>query len=81
MIFAIASMLAWMEVGGTPLASRQPSFFAPPANVLGLSIEEKDLLFCTRIGRWPLPLPSYLCNPANALGPSIEENDLLQMAH
>ena len=38
--------------------------FAPPANVLGLSIEEKDLLFCTGIGRWPLPLPSYLCNPA-----------------
>jgi len=36
--------------------------FAPPANALGLSIEEKDLLFCTRIGRWPLPLPSYLCN-------------------
>jgi len=29
--------------------------FAPPANVLGLSIEEKDLLFCTCIGRWPLP--------------------------
>ena len=42
--------------------------FAPPANALGLSIEEKDLLFCTDIGRWPLPLPSYLCNPANALG-------------
>jgi hypothetical protein len=36
--------------------------FAPPANALGLSIEEKDLLFCTCIGRWPLPLPSYLCN-------------------
>jgi hypothetical protein len=36
------SMLAWMEVGGTLLASRQPSFFAPPANVLDLSIEEKD---------------------------------------
>ncbi len=53
--------------------------FAPPANVLGLSIEEKDLLFCTGIGRWPLPLPSYLCNPANALGLSIEENDLLQI--
>ena len=51
--------------------------FAPPANALGLSIEEKDLLFCTRIGRWPLPLPSYLCNPANALGLSIEEKDLL----
>jgi len=31
--------------------------FAPPANALGLSIEEKYLLFCTRIGRWPLPLP------------------------
>jgi hypothetical protein len=45
--------------------------FAPPANALGLSIEEKDLLFCTGIGRWPLPLPSYLCNPANALGLSI----------
>jgi hypothetical protein len=42
-----------------------------------LSIEEKDLLFCTGIGRWPLPLPSYLCNPANALGISIEEKDLL----
>ena len=30
----------------------------------GLSIEEKDLLFCTCIGIWPLPvpLPSYLCN-------------------
>jgi hypothetical protein len=50
--------------------------FAPPANALGLSIEEKDLLFCTGIGRWPLPLPSYLCNPANALGLSIEEKDL-----
>jgi len=25
--------------------------FAPPANALGLSIEEKDLLFCTGIGR------------------------------
>ena len=25
--------------------------FAPPANALGLSIQEKDLLFCTRIGR------------------------------
>jgi hypothetical protein len=36
--------------------------FAPPANALGLSIEKKDLLFCTRIARWPLPLPSYLCN-------------------
>ena len=44
---------------------------------LGLSIEEKDLLVCTGIGRWPLPLPSYLCNPANALGLSIEEKDLL----
>jgi len=44
---------------------------------LGLSIEEKDLLFCIRIGRWLLPLPSYLCNPANALGLSIEEKDLL----
>jgi hypothetical protein len=42
--------------------------FAPPANALGLSIEEKDPLFCTGIGRWPLPLPSYLCNPANVLG-------------
>ena len=41
--------------------------FAPPANALGLSIEEKDLLFCTGIGRWPLPLPSYLCNPAETL--------------
>jgi hypothetical protein len=41
--------------------------FAPPANALGLSIEEKDLLFCTGIGRWPLPLPSYLCNPASQL--------------
>jgi len=53
--------------------------FAPPANALDLSIEEKDLLFCTHIGRWPLPLPlpSYLCNPANALGLSIEEKDLL----
>ena len=51
--------------------------FAPPANALALSIEEKDLLFCTGIGRWPLPLPSYLCNPANALGLSIEEKDLL----
>jgi hypothetical protein len=47
--------------------------FAPPVNALGLSIEEKDLLFCTCIGRWPLPLPSYLCNPANVLGLSIEE--------
>ena len=36
--------------------------FAPPVNALGLSIEEKDLLFCTCIGRWPLPLPSYLSN-------------------
>jgi hypothetical protein len=35
---------------------------APPANALGLSIEEKDFLFCTCIGRGPLPLPSYLCN-------------------
>jgi hypothetical protein len=52
--------------------------FAPPVNALGLSIEEKDLLFCTGIGRWPLPLPSYLCN---AIGLSMEENDLLQMAH
>jgi hypothetical protein len=51
--------------------------FAPPANKLGLSIKEKDLLFCTYIGRWPLPLPSYLCNPANALGLSIEAKDLL----
>ena len=42
LIFAIASMLTLMEVGGTLLASRQPRFFAPPANVLGLSIEEKD---------------------------------------
>ena len=42
MIFAITSMLAWMEVGRTLLTSRQPSLFAPPANVLGLSIEEKD---------------------------------------
>ena len=41
------------------------------------TMEEKDLLFCTRIGRWPPPLPSYLCNPANALGLSIEEKDLL----
>jgi hypothetical protein len=32
--------------------------FAPPANALGLSVEEKDLLFCTGIGRWPL-----LCLP------------------
>jgi len=48
--------------------------FAPPANALGLSIKEKDLLFCKLIGigRWPLPLPSYLCNPVNALGLSIE---------
>jgi hypothetical protein len=51
--------------------------FAPPANALGLSIEEKDLLFCKYIGRWPLPLPSYLWNPLNALGLSIEEKDLL----
>jgi hypothetical protein len=51
--------------------------FPPPDNALGLSIEEKDLLFCTRPGRWHLPLPSYLCNPANALGLSIEEKDLL----
>jgi len=51
--------------------------FAPLANVLGLSIEEKNLLFCTCIGRWPLPLPSYLCNPANVLGLLIEEKDLL----
>ena len=60
-----------------------PYYLCNPANALGLSIEEKDLLFCTGtgIGRWPLPLPSYLCNPANALGLSIEENDLLQMAH
>jgi len=50
--------------------------FAPPANALDLSIEEKDLLFCTCIGRWPLPLPSYQCNPADALGLSIEEKDL-----
>jgi hypothetical protein len=42
-----------------------------------LSIEEKDLLFCTHIGRWPLPLPSYLFNPANALGLSIEEKNLI----
>ena len=51
--------------------------FAPSANLLGLSIEEKDLFFYTHIGRWPLPLPSYLCNPANAPGLSIEEKDLL----
>jgi hypothetical protein len=51
--------------------------FAPPANLLGLSIEEKDLFFYTHIGRWPLPLPSYICNPANAPGLSIEEKDLL----
>jgi hypothetical protein len=42
MIFAIASILILMEGGGTLLASRQPRFFAPPANVLGFSIEEKD---------------------------------------
>ena len=42
MIFAMASMLTLMEVGVTLLVSRQPRFFAPPANVLGLSIEEKD---------------------------------------
>ena len=42
MIFAIASMLTLVVVGGTLLASRQPRFFASPANVLGLSIEEKD---------------------------------------
>jgi len=54
-----------------------PSYLYNPANALGLSMEEKDLLFCTCIGRWPLPLPSYLCNPANALGLSIEEKDLL----
>jgi len=34
--------------------------FAPPANALGLSIEEKDLLFCTSIGRWPLLLPPFI---------------------
>jgi len=56
---------------------RGSGIFAPPANALGLSIEEKDLLFCTRIGRWPLHLSSYLCNPANALGLSIEVKDLL----
>ncbi len=58
-----------------------PSYLCNPTNALGLSIEEKDLLFCTGtgIGRWPLPLPSYLCNPANALGLSMEENDLLQI--
>jgi hypothetical protein len=49
MIFAIASMLTLMEVGGTLLASRQPRFFAPPANVLGLSIEEKDQRFSAEI--------------------------------
>jgi len=54
-----------------------PSYLCKPANALGLSIEEKDLLFCKCIGRGPLPLPSYLCNPANALGLSIEEKDLL----
>ena len=42
MIFANARMLTLMEVGGTLLASRRPRCFAPPANVLGLSIEEKD---------------------------------------
>ena len=34
--------------------------FAPPANALGLSIEETDLLFCTLINMWPLPLRSAL---------------------
>jgi len=60
-----------------PPSSSDVSHLYNPANALGLSMEEKDLLFCTRIGRWPLPLPSYLCNPANALGLSIEEKDLL----
>ena len=40
--YHVYEMLSLMEVGGTLLASRQPRFFAPPANVLGLSIEEKD---------------------------------------
>ncbi len=57
--------------------SRGLEFSPLPANALGLSIEEKDLLFCTGIGRWPLPLPSYLCNPANVFGLSIEEKDFL----
>ena len=48
---------------------------------LGLSIEVKDLLFYTHIGRLLLPLPSYLCNPANGLGLSIEEKDLLFCTH
>jgi len=53
---------------------------APPANVLGLSIEEKDLLFCTCIGRWPLPLPFYLCNwPLQEKGNSIPSPQ--QQAH
>jgi len=57
----------------TPL----PSYLCNPANALDLSIEEKDLPFCTRIDRWPLPLPS----PTYDIGLSMEENDLLLMAH
>ncbi len=34
---------------------------APPAKARGLLMEEKDLLFCTHVGRWPQPLPAYLC--------------------
>ena len=34
---------------------------APPANACGLSTEEKDILLCSRVGRWPLLLPSCLC--------------------
>ncbi len=61
----------------TSSSAHSSSYLCNPANTLGLSIEEKDLLFCKCIGRWPLPLPSYLCNLANALGLSIEENNLL----
>ena len=54
-----------------------PSYRCNPANALGLSIEEKDRLFCTGIGAGGL----CLCPPTYAIGLSIEENDLLQMAH
>jgi len=56
---------------------------APPAKVLGLSIEEKDLLFYTRISRWPLHLPSYLCKwPLNGReGPPSEGTSIHSSKH
>jgi len=56
--------------------SHQAGVVAPPVNKLGLSIEEKDLFFFTRVGRWPLPCPRTY-----AIGLSMEEKDLRLMAH